>query len=143
MTKYLTLSILFSTEVNALVVYKLLKLGILYLTSFILAFRAVVVAKLVTSGNLSSIFLILSLYTSFSTNFLSTKSLDVFKSIGKGFNYQHLIQLIYQYRIYQPLNLKVDKSCFLANCDIFTPAALFKSDFFSQLHKSNSISIYL
>ena len=87
MTKLLTLGILFSIPVRAAVVAKLLILGILlltsfiltlrsvviaklvilgisFLTSFILALRVVLVAKLVISGILSSIFLILALYTS-------------------------------------------------------------------------------
>ena len=81
LTKWLTLGILFSTAVRAVVVAKLVILGILPLTSFILALRAsvvaklvildvspltlfilalrvVLVAKLVISGFLSSIFLI-------------------------------------------------------------------------------------
>ena len=64
-TKLLTLGILFSTAVRAVVVDKLIILGILLLTSFILALRAVVVAKLVISGILSLIFLILALYETF------------------------------------------------------------------------------
>ena len=46
LTKSLTLAILFSTTVRA-VVAKFVILGILFLTSFILALRAVVAAKLV------------------------------------------------------------------------------------------------
>ena len=49
-TKSLTLGILFSTTVKAAVVAKLVILGILFLTSFILAFRAAVEAKLVIPG---------------------------------------------------------------------------------------------
>ena len=56
LTKLLTLGILFSTAVRAVEVVKLVILGILSLTSFILALRAVLVAKLVMSGILSSIF---------------------------------------------------------------------------------------
>ena len=44
---------------------KLVILGISFLTSFVLALRVVLVAKLVISGILSSILLILALYTSF------------------------------------------------------------------------------
>ena len=47
------------------VVAKLVILGISFLTSFILASRVVLVAKLVISGILSSLFLILVLYTFF------------------------------------------------------------------------------
>ena len=83
LTKLLTLGILFWTAVRVVVVAKLVILGILFLTSCILALRAVVVAtsvvlgisfltsfvlalifvlvaKLVISGILSSIFLILT-----------------------------------------------------------------------------------
>ena len=88
LTKLLTLSISFSTEVGAVVVLKLVILGIMFLISFILALRAVVlakllilrisfltsfilalrlvlVAKLVILGILPSIFLIWALFTSF------------------------------------------------------------------------------
>ena len=50
LTKLLTLAILFSTAVRALVVTKLAKLHILSLTSFILALREALVAKLVILG---------------------------------------------------------------------------------------------
>ena len=50
LTKLLTLGILFSTAVRAVVVAKLVILGILPLTSFILALRGVFVAKLVILG---------------------------------------------------------------------------------------------
>ena len=50
MTELLTLGILFSTTVRAVVVAKLVILGILFLISFILALRAVVLAKLVILG---------------------------------------------------------------------------------------------
>ena len=63
MTKLLTLGILFSTAVRELVVAKLVMLGISSLTSFILALRVVLVAKLVISV-LSSIFFIQALYAS-------------------------------------------------------------------------------
>ena len=67
LTKLLTLGILVSTAVKAVVVAKLVILGILFLTSFILVLRVVLVTKLVISGILSSLFLILALYTSFLT----------------------------------------------------------------------------
>ena len=47
LTKLLTLDILFSTVVRAVVVAKLAILGILFLPSFFLALRAVVLTKLV------------------------------------------------------------------------------------------------
>ena len=66
LTKLLTLGILFSTAVRAVVVVaKLVILGIFLLNSFILALRVVLVATLVISGILSSIFLVLALHTSF------------------------------------------------------------------------------
>ena len=57
MTKLLTLGILFSTALRAIVVAKLVIFGILPLNSFILALRVVLVAKLVLLG--------ISLLTSF------------------------------------------------------------------------------
>ena len=88
LSKLLTLGILFSTAVRAVLVAKLVELGILPLTSFIFALRAAVLAKLVIlgispltssllalrvvlvakfaiSGILSSIFLILAYIHSF------------------------------------------------------------------------------
>ena len=50
MTKFLTLGILFLTAVRAPVVAKLVILGILPLTSIILALREALVAKLVILG---------------------------------------------------------------------------------------------
>ena len=50
LTKLLTLGILFSIAVRAVVVAKLVILDILFLISFILALTAVVVAKLVILG---------------------------------------------------------------------------------------------
>ena len=67
MGKLLTLHILFSTVVRAVVVANLVILGILPLTLFILALRETLVAKLVISGISSSIFLILALNSSFLT----------------------------------------------------------------------------
>ena len=72
MTKLLTLGILLTTVVRAAVETKLVILGISsFLTLFILGLREALVAKLVISGILSSIFFILALYTSFlATSFL-------------------------------------------------------------------------
>ena len=53
------------TAIRVVVLDKLEILGILFLASFILALRAVAVAKSVKQGILSSIFFILALYTSF------------------------------------------------------------------------------
>ena len=54
LTKLLTLGILFSTAVRAVVVAKLVIIGISLLTSFILVIRVVLVARLVISGILTS-----------------------------------------------------------------------------------------
>ena len=67
LTRLLTLGILFSTAVNAEVGVKPLILRISALTSFILVLRRVLVAKLVISDILSSIFFILVLYSVFLT----------------------------------------------------------------------------
>ena len=61
-------------------------LGILILTSFILALREALVAKTITSGIFSSIFLILELYASFLTTSFFTPSLSLLKSTGTGTN---------------------------------------------------------
>ena len=82
LTKLLTLATLFSTALRAVLVAKLVILGISPLTSFILALRVVLVAKLVISGILSSIFFILALYTSFLTTSFFTTSLSLLKSKG-------------------------------------------------------------
>ena len=110
MTKLLTLGISFSITVRAAVVVAMLViLGILFLTSFILALRAVVVAKLeilgmsfltlfilalrivlvaklVISAILHSISLFLALYTSFLTASFFTTSLYLLKSTGTDTN---------------------------------------------------------
>ena len=65
---------------------QLLILGISPLTSFILALRVVSVTKLVVSGILPSIFLILALYTSFLTTSFFTALLRLLKSTGTGAN---------------------------------------------------------
>ena len=57
LTKVLTLGILLSTAVRALVVARLEILGISPLTSFILAVRVVLVPKVIMSGILSLMFL--------------------------------------------------------------------------------------
>ena len=65
MTKLQALGILFSTALRAVLVAKLVILGISPLASFILALREVLVAKLVMSAILSPIFFILALHTTF------------------------------------------------------------------------------
>ena len=56
----------FVVTLRAVVIAKLLILGISSLTSFILVLRVVIVDKMVISGILSSAFFILALYTSLS-----------------------------------------------------------------------------
>ena len=70
LSKLLTLGILFSAAVRAVVIAKLVILGISFLTSFILALRVVLVAKLVISDIKSSIFLILAFYLFYQHYFL-------------------------------------------------------------------------
>ena len=92
-TKLLTLDVLFSTEVRAIVAAKLVMLGTSFLTSFILAWTVVLVAKFVIPGILSSIFLILSLYTSFLTTFFH--HLVYLNQQEQLLIYQHLIYILY------------------------------------------------
>ena len=66
-------------------VAKLVIPGISFLTSF-LALKAVVLDKLIISGILSSMLLILALYISFLISFFTT-SLSSFKSAGTSFNF--------------------------------------------------------
>ena len=87
--------ILFSTVV----------IGISPLTSFTLALRAEVVAKLVILDILSSISLILALCASFLTTFSLNTSLTFLNQQKQVLTYQHLFQLNFQYLIYQPLLL--------------------------------------
>ena len=60
-----TLGILFSTAVTAVVVAKLVILGILFWISLILGLKVVLVAKLLISGILSSLLFILGLLNLF------------------------------------------------------------------------------
>ena len=86
MTKVLILVILFSTAVRAVVLAKLVILGISSLTSFILSLIEALVATLAISGILSSILLILALFTA---------SLNLFKSTETGTNLPTSIYLLY------------------------------------------------
>ena len=102
--------------------------------------RAVVVAKLVISGILPSIFFILALYTSFLTTSFLLHDLVYLHHQEQVLIYQHLIHLlcfsnclnylkyfsIFQFSI---LNFKLAKSTFLAKFDVSTPVTSFKSDF--------------
>ena len=132
-TKLLTLGILFSTAVRAVLVAKL---GTLFLTSFDLPLRVVLVAELVISGILSSIFLILELYTSFLMTFL-LHHLVYFNQQEQALIYQHLNDLLYfqnslnylvHFSIYQYLHqiLSLLNQIFLAKSGVSTPIALFQ-----------------
>ena len=88
LAKLLKLDIFFSTAVRALVVAKLVILEISPLTSFILVLREALVAKLVISGILFSIFdlniLNLSIIFIFLATSFFTTSLSLIKSTGGG-----------------------------------------------------------
>ena len=86
MTKLLVSGALFSTVLNAEVVARPVILGIYILTSLIFVLRLALVARLLISGILSSIFFIFALYSVFLMTSFSTTSLNVFKSVGTGAN---------------------------------------------------------
>ena len=77
---------LFILALRAVVVSKLVILGILSFTSFTLVLRVALVPKLVISGVLSSIFFILALYTFFLTASYFTASLRLLKQTGTATN---------------------------------------------------------
>ena len=81
-----TFGILFSTAVNVEVVAKPLMRGISVLNSFIFVLRIVLVAKLVISGILSSIFFVFALYSVFLTTSFLTALVSLLKSTGTGSN---------------------------------------------------------
>ena len=90
--------------VRAVAVVKLVILGILFLTSFILALRAAVVVKFAISGILPSIFFILALYTSFFTTSFFATLLSLLKSTRadsnlSASNLSTLLFPVYQYLI--------------------------------------------
>ena len=70
-------------------------LAISPLTSFILVLREKLVARLVISDILSSIFLILALYNTFFKNIIFTASLSLRRSTGTGTNLSNLKNSIY------------------------------------------------
>ena len=137
MTNLLTLGILFSTAVRALVVDNLVILGISPFTSFILALRIGLAAKLVLSGTLSSMFFISALYTSFlTTSFLTTScSLLVSTEIGTKISTSYLYTVPFKL-VGTFLNLSISdlstsdfklvKSICLAKDDVSSLVALFK-----------------
>ena len=86
MTKLPVSGILFSTAVNAEVAAKPLILGISFLTSFMFVLRILLVAELLISGILSSIFFFLALYSVLLTTSFLTALLNLLKSVGTGTN---------------------------------------------------------
>ena len=88
---------LFSTALRAVLLAKLVILGVSSLSSFILTLRESLVTKLVISGISSSIFLILALYTYFLTTSFFITSFNLLKSTGRSNNLQHLIYLLCLY----------------------------------------------
>ena len=86
LTRLLILGFLFSTAVNAEVGAKPVRLGISFLTSSIFVLRLLLVAKLLISAILSSIFFVLTSYSVFLTTSFLTTSLNLLKSVGTGVN---------------------------------------------------------
>ena len=131
---WLTFDILFSTVVRAAVAARLVIPGLSPMTSFILALREALVAKLVISGILSSIFLIYIIFTT---------SLSLLKSIGAGTNLSasnlpsllsKLVKLVGTYfslsiSYLSKSDFKLAKLNFLGNFDVSTPAAFFNPAF--------------
>ena len=115
------------------------------LTSFILALRVVLVAKLVISGILFSPFFILALYT-LTTYFFAT-SLSLLKSTGKDinlstsylstllFNLLKLVRTFFSLSIsnLSTLDFKLGKSTFLAKDDVSFPVIFLNLLFFGVI----------
>ena len=81
MTRSLTLGILFSKVVRAVVVAKLVILGISFLISFVLALRVVLVAKLVILCTLLSLLKSTRTGTNLSKSYLSTLLFKLLKLV--------------------------------------------------------------
>ena len=81
LTRLLTSRILFLAAGRAVLVARLVMLGISPLTSFILVLKAFLLDKLVISGILSSIFLIWTLYSVFLTILFFTALLSFFNQL--------------------------------------------------------------
>ena len=75
-----------ATAVSDVYYAKLVILGVLFLTSLILALKIELVVKLVISGILSSIFLVIALSACFLTTSHFPTSLKLLKSTGNGTN---------------------------------------------------------
>ena len=114
-----------------------------YSTSFVLVLRVVLVAKLLILGILSSMLLILTLYTSYLKTSLFTAWLSLLKSTGTGTNLSassfiylifKLFKLIGTFFNLSICNLstsdfKLVKLTFLRNFDTSTPVAFIKPAF--------------
>ena len=96
---------------------KLVILGISFVTSFILALTVVLVAKLVISGILTSIFLILASYKSVLTTWGFTTSLNLLKLTEAGTNLS-ISNL-------STLDFNLVKSVFLAKSELSASVAFF------------------
>ena len=83
------------SDVNLLNVPNLVILGISFLALFVLALRVALVAKLAISDILSSIFLILELYTSLLTTPFSLRYLVYLNQLEQALIHEHLIYLLY------------------------------------------------
>ena len=143
MTKLLTLGIIYSTALRAVLVAKLVILSISTSALFISALQVVLVAKLVISGILSSIFFILALYTSVLTISFFSTSLNLLKSTGVSNNLStsnlstllfKLLKLVGRFYNLSISNLstsdiKLAKSTFLAKDDVSVSVVFFKSIF--------------
>ena len=129
-----------ATAVNDVYYAKLVILGVLFLTSLILALKIELVVKLVISGILSSIFLVIALSASFLTTSHFPASFKLLKSTRKGTNlsksnlstfFFKLLKLVgafFNLSISNLSNLsdfKLAKSAFLAISDVLTPAVFF------------------
>ena len=143
-TKSFVILIYFISNNSLVLVFLLVILGILLLTSFILALNAVlVVAKLVISSILSSISLILVLYTPFLTTTFFATPISLLKSTGTDNNLSTsnlstlLFKLFKTAGTFSSLSMsnsstsdfELAKSTFLAILDASAPAVFYESAF--------------
>ena len=154
MTKSLTLGVLFLTFVRTVLIAKLVILDISFLNSFILVLRAAAAAKLLILGILSSISLMLALYTSFLTTSFFTTLLSLLKSTETGTNLSTSNLFTVILKLFKPVgtfynlsisclstsDFKLAQLYFLANFHVSAPAASFKSTFVAYLCKSSTFT---
>ena len=129
-------SILFSRTAQTVIAATLIILGILFITSFILALKVALVAKI--SGILSSICFIL-VYTSFFTTSFFTTSLSLLKSTNLStsnlftlfFKLLKLVGRFFNLSIsnLSTLDFKLAKSVKSVKPDVSAPVAFLKSAF--------------